>query len=97
MELLLAAVLSFGVPMEITAYHPSGYRTASGRWPKVGHTIACPRSMPFGVVLEIEGVGRRVCQDRGSAITTGKLDLFLGSEAAALRWGRRTRMVRVVG
>src|SRR5690606_41922664 len=42
--------------------------TASGKPVEAGVTVACPPDLPFGTVLRIEGVGERVCHDRGGAI-----------------------------
>ena len=83
-------------PMELTAYSHTGHRTASGSWPVAGVTLACPHAIPFGTWLEIEGIGRRRCEDRGGAIRFRRLDLFMDSEAEAIVFGRQTRMVRVV-
>lgn len=45
-----------------------GNVTASGRKPRVGRTIAAGRQWPFGTVVWIEGLGRRVVDDRGGAV-----------------------------
>lgn len=95
-------------PFEVTAY-TAGYEstgkrpgdpyygiTASGEPVKAGITVACPPSMPFGTVLEIEGVGERVCQDRGGAITEGRLDVYFDELSDALEFGRRTLNVRII-
>lgn len=98
----------------VTAYCPS-YEcgaldhgiTASGAVAVEGVTIACPPELPFGSRLAIEGVGVRVCEDRGSAIRGRHLDLFIGAldeqpdrgRRRALRWshGRPlNRRVRVL-
>lgn len=99
----------------VTAYCPSyecgalGHGiTASGALAVEGVTAACPPELPFGTRLAIDGVGVRVCEDRGSAIQGRHLDLFIGSlkndgpdrgRARALKWnhGRPvTRHVRVL-
>lgn len=99
----------------VTAYCPSyecgalGHGiTASGTRAVEGVTVACPRTLPFGTRLAIEGVGVRVCEDRGSAIRGKHLDLFVGSlthdgpdkgRQRALKWshGRPVhRRVRVL-
>lgn len=94
----------------VTAYCPSyecgalGHGiTASGVRAVEGVTVACPPVLPFGTRLAIEGVGVRVCEDRGSAIVGQRLDLFVGGEhepdrglKQALAWGRRARRVRVL-
>lgn len=95
-------------PFEVTAY-TAGYEstgkrpgdpyygiTASGEPVREGVTVACPPSMSFGTKLEIEGVGRRICQDRGGAITEGRLDVYFDDLNDALEFGRKTLNVRVV-
>lgn len=78
-----------------TTDHPDYGKTASGTYVKEGRTVACPKSMPFGTVVEIEGFGKRVCEDRGGAITNGKLDIYMESLDEALKFGRRDLEVKV--
>jgi 3D (Asp-Asp-Asp) domain-containing protein len=70
--------------------------TASGTYVKEGRTIACPPSMEFGTKVKIEGVGLRTCEDRGSAVKTGHLDLYMDSVNEALDFGRQKLLVEVV-
>lgn len=68
--------------------------TASGVVAVEGVTVACPPELPFTTILEIDGVGFRMCEDRGRAIRGRRLDLFIGSldetpdrgRRRALRW-----------
>lgn len=69
--------------------------TASGAYVKEGRTIACPKSMSFGTVVELDGYGKRVCEDRGGAITNGHLDLYMDSLQKAQSFGRKTMKVKV--
>lgn len=78
-----------------TPDHPDYGKTASGTYVKEGRTVACPKSMPFGTVVEIEGFGKRICEDRGGAITNGKLDIYMESLDEALKFGRRDLEVKV--
>jgi 3D (Asp-Asp-Asp) domain-containing protein len=93
---------------EVTAY-TAGYEstqkrkgdkgyglTASGAYVKAGRTIACPQSFKFGTKLNIEGVGLRVCEDRGGAISTSKLDLYVDSLNEALKFGRKKLLVEIL-
>jgi 3D (Asp-Asp-Asp) domain-containing protein len=93
---------------EVTAY-TAGYEstqkrkgdkdyglTASGTYVKEGRTIACPPSFKFGTKLNIEGVGLRVCEDRGQAITNGKLDLYFDSLSKANQFGRKKLLVEIL-
>lgn len=94
--------------MSITAY-TSGYEstqksvgdvgyglTASGTHVQEGRTIACPKSMPFGTVLNIEGIGMRVCEDRGGAIGEGHIDLYIENLAKAQEFGKKSLNVEIV-
>jgi 3D (Asp-Asp-Asp) domain-containing protein len=93
--------------MEVTAY-TAGYEstgkspgdptygiTASGEPVKAVYTIACPPSMAFGTRLDIEGVGVRTCEDRGGAITEGRLDVYMPDLAEALAFGRQELNVEI--
>lgn len=74
----------------------SGYGiTASGAQVQEGVTIACPSSIPFGTEIDIEGIGTRVCQDRGGLITEGKLDIYVDDLDQALDFGRKTLEVTI--
>jgi 3D (Asp-Asp-Asp) domain-containing protein len=70
--------------------------TASGDPVREGFTAACPPSLTFGTRLEIEGVGERVCTDRGSAITEGRLDIYIAELKEAWQFGRQTVEVRII-
>lgn len=60
--------------------------TASGAPVTPGVTCAAPASIPFGTVLYIEGVGVRIVQDRGGAVTGNSLDVATETHADALQW-----------
>ncbi len=51
---------------------------------------ACPPDWSFGVVFYLPELSKfAMCADRGSAITAGRLDLWMRSRAAALEFGKR--------
>ncbi len=77
-----------------TGYN-SGGPTASGAMPRQGVTVAAPRSIRFGTILDIEGVGRRVVQDRLAMAYDNRIDVFFRSHVEARRFG--TRRLRVTG
>jgi 3D (Asp-Asp-Asp) domain-containing protein len=79
-----------------TPSHPAYGITASGKRVEAGVTIACPRELPFGTRVEIEGVGERVCWDTGGAIKGRKLDLYIPSLKEALKFGRQELRVRII-
>jgi 3D (Asp-Asp-Asp) domain-containing protein len=70
--------------------------TASGEHVRENYTLACPPSMAFGTRLDIEGVGERVCTDRGSAITEGRLDIYIAELEEARQFGRQRLQVRII-
>jgi 3D (Asp-Asp-Asp) domain-containing protein len=70
--------------------------TASGEPVRDNYTIACPPSLPFGQRLEIEGVGERVCTDRGGAIKEGRLDVYIAELEEARQFGRQWLKVRIM-
>lgn len=70
--------------------------TASGKQVQLGVTIACPPSIPFGTKIDIKGIGVRECMDRGSAITEGKLDVYVENLNDALSFGRQKRSVKIL-
>jgi len=69
--------------------------TAAGTRAKANWTIACPRSLPLGTLLEIDGEWR-MCLDRGGAIRGKRLDVFVNSHKEALKLGTRRAVVEVV-
>lgn len=52
--------------------------------------------MEFGTKVEIEGVGIRVCEDRGQRITAGHIDVYYESLSVAQKFGRKSLKVRVI-
>lgn len=75
--------------------HPNYGKTASGTYVKEGRTVACPKNLPFGTKVDIEGLGVRYCEDRGGAIVSGHLDVYVNSESTAPKLGRKYLKVKV--
>ena len=63
--------------------------TASGLKVKEGETIACPPQFPFGTKIDIEGVGVRICEDRGGAIKGNHVDIYVETKKQAFAFGRK--------
>lgn len=62
--------------------------TASGRTPRVNHTIAADTSiLPMYTKVYIEGWGTYTVEDRGGAIKGKKIDIFVSSNSLANRYG----------
>ncbi|MGH2369268.1 MAG: ubiquitin-like domain-containing protein, partial [Chloroflexota bacterium] len=95
--------------MEATAYDPGPIST--GKWPghpaygitaigmRAGHGVVAvdPRVIPFRTRLYIPGYGYAVAGDTGSAIVGNRIDLGYASYGEAIRWGRRTVTVYILG
>jgi 3D (Asp-Asp-Asp) domain-containing protein len=64
--------------------------TASGLRVIEHYTIACPESLEFGTKIYIPAFENVfTCMDRGSAITEGKLDVYMENLEYALMFGRQ--------
>lgn len=70
-------------------------RTASGKKATAGRTVAAPSTFKFGTKLSINGK-TYVVEDRGGAIKGNRIDLYVESHSAALRWGVKYLPVEVV-
>ena len=79
-------------------------RTASGTKAAAGRTVAMSSKYPFGTKVLIKTSNGKllnngkpyVVEDRGGAITEGKIDIFQGSHQEALNFGRQIVYVKVV-
>lgn len=76
--------------------HPAYAITASGTRTHQG-TIACPPDWDFGTRVYVPGVGRFICEDRGSAIKGNRIDLWFPTCDEALEWGVQEKQVVVAG
>ena len=81
---------------EATAYTYTGRNTATGKRPAVGLVSVDPKVIPMGTRLYIEGYGFATAADRGSSIKGNKIDVFLESKEACIKWGRRWVKVYVL-
>lgn len=73
-----------------------GRITASGRNVMPGLTAACPEWLPLGTAIYIEGLGLRICEDRGGAIDGWRIDVAFGTPEEALEYGVRQSIVAVI-
>jgi 3D (Asp-Asp-Asp) domain-containing protein len=70
---------------------------ANGKRTVEGSSIACPKSMKFGTEVKIKELDNTyVCSDRGSAITEGKLDIFMEDLKRAEKFGRKNLHVQII-
>jgi len=63
--------------------------TASGKKVEEGVTLACPPEYKFGTRIYIQGIGERVCWDRGGFIKGNKFDIYFTNKKDANSFGRR--------
>ena len=84
----------------VTAYTPSPEETdstpdimASGKKVYEG-AIACPSSIPFGVLIEIDGE-LYVCEDRTHPRYEGTFDILMFSKVEAINFGRQKKEVKI--
>jgi LysM repeat protein len=73
------------VQASVTAYAPTGRRTASGKVPAVG--MAASNTLPFGTVVRTSSGLSVVIEDRIGCCSD--LDIFLPTTAEARRFGRQ--------
>ena len=82
-----------------TAYSIEG-RTASGAQTRRGIVAADPRVLPIGSRIRVheagEYDGEYVVHDTGPAVKGREIDIYVPSNAAAKRFGRRTVKVEVL-
>lgn len=79
-----------------TSRDPAYGITASGTEVKEGRTCACPPSIPFGSKVYIAELDQTfVCEDRGSAITEGHIDIYMDNLEEALQFGVQSMKVSI--
>lgn len=71
--------------------------TASGAVAQEGVTIAADWDVyPPGTVLQVEGLGEYIVQDRGGAIKGLKIDVYFEDHDDALQFGRQEVRIKVI-
>lgn len=90
--------LSWYSPKELGKETPEQLKTSIGKIPKEGRTIAVdPKVIPYGSIVYIQGYGYYIAEDCGGAIKGNRIDIFTASYDTALKNGRRTANVWLVG
>lgn len=69
--------------------------TSSGKKPTPQHTIAGPRSLPFGTTVIANNRTYRV-EDRTSRKYNGRFDIYFTRHAEARRFGIQTNLVTII-
>jgi 3D (Asp-Asp-Asp) domain-containing protein len=78
-----------------TAYSLRG-RMANGQNVHVGAIAADPRVLPMGTVVIVEGLGTFVVKDTGGAIKGNRIDIWVSDQRKAIRFGRRTVVLKII-
>ena len=69
----------------VTAYSLPG-TMANGETVHDG-AMACPKSVPFGTIYQIEGLGTYTCKDRTASGRDGLFDIWVATTDEAVRHG----------
>lgn len=72
---------------------PNGI-TATNTLPTTGRTLACEASLK-GKWVDVLGIGKRKCEDRGGDITEGRIDVYMDTYEEAMSFGKQ-RLTMVV-
>jgi 3D (Asp-Asp-Asp) domain-containing protein len=80
--------------VDAVAYHLPG-KTASGLPCAKGVVAVDPKLIPLGTQMHVPGYGKAVAADVGTAIKGRIIDLWMPTDAAARKWGRRTVTITV--
>lgn len=85
---------TYRLKVDAVAYHLPGV-TASGMPVKRGVVAVDPKLIPLGTRMFVPGYGRAVAADVGAGIKGRIIDLWMPSDAAARKWGRKTVVITV--
>lgn len=91
----MIALILIAQLFQVTAYHLPG-KTFTGTRARRGVCAVDPSVVKLGTVLHIPGYGRAVAADTGKRIRGRRLDVWLPSRGAALRWGVQRLRVRLL-
>jgi 3D (Asp-Asp-Asp) domain-containing protein len=85
----------YRLSVDAVAYHLAG-RTALGVPCAKGVVAVDPRLIPLGTKMFVPGYGMAVAADVGTAVKGRIIDLWMPTDAAARKWGRRTVTVTIL-
>jgi 3D (Asp-Asp-Asp) domain-containing protein len=80
--------------VDAVAYHLPGH-TASGLPCARGVVAVDPKLITLGTQIYVPGYGRAVAADVGTAIKGRIIDVWMPTDAAARKWGRRTVTITI--
>ncbi len=82
--------------VDAVAYHLPG-RTALGMSVRKGVVAVDPSLIPLGTRMQVPGYGQSIAADVGTAIKGPIIDLWMPTDKAARKWGRRSVTITVYG
>lgn len=87
---------AYRLRVDAVAYHLPG-RTALGMPVRKGVVAVDPSLIPLGTHMHVPGYGQSVAADVGTAIKGPIIDLWMPTDKAARKWGRRSVTITVYG
>jgi 3D (Asp-Asp-Asp) domain-containing protein len=85
---------AYRLRVDAVAYHLPG-KTALGLPVRKGVVAVDPKLIPLGTRMHVPGYGPSIAADVGTAIKGRIIDLWMPTDAAARRWGRRTVTITI--
>ncbi len=70
--------------------------TASGTKVQENKTLACPPQYKFGTLVQIDGYGTYICEDRGGAIKGNRFDIYMRTKNQAFTFGRQHLLATII-
>ncbi|PHA01317.1 enterotoxin [Bacillus pseudomycoides] len=99
-ELTVEATAYTADPSENGGTHGGHVLTAMGHDltanPNMKMVAVDPKVIPLGSKIWVEGYGEAVAGDTGGAIKGNRIDVLVGSDAAANQWGRKHVKVKIL-
>ena len=99
-ELTVVATAYTANPSENGGTHGGRVLTAMGHDltanPNMKMVAVDPKVIPLGSKIWVEGYGEAVAGDTGGAIKGNRIDVLVGSDSAANKWGRKTVKVKIL-
>ncbi|WP_242216818.1 3D domain-containing protein [Bacillus cereus group sp. BfR-BA-01380] len=99
-ELTVVATAYTANPSENGGTHGGHVLTAMGHDltanPSMKMVAVDPKVIPLGSKIWVEGYGEAVAGDTGGAIKGNRIDVLVGSDSAANKWGRKTVKVKII-
>ncbi|MFD0770729.1 SH3 domain-containing protein [Bacillus sp. CGMCC 1.60114] len=99
-ELTVVATAYTADPSENGGTHGGHVLTAMGHDltanPNMKMVAVDPKVIPLGSKIWVEGYGEAIAGDTGGAIKGNRIDVLVGSDSAANKWGRKSVKVKII-